>query len=55
MIIPAPNRRVEAKILRQLRSEFPAVWSDISIALRGFNDHSLHMLVLEGNVGIGNV
>ena len=25
----------------------PAVWSDISNAMRGFKDHSLHMLVLD--------
>ena len=33
--------------LRPLRSELSAVWSDILNAMRGFKDHSLHMLVLE--------
>ena len=46
-ILPAPNREVEAMNLRLIRSELLAVMSDISNALRGFKDHSLHLLVLE--------
>ena len=30
--------------LRPLRAELPAVWSDISNAMRGFKNHSLHIL-----------
>ena len=33
--------------LRPLRAELPAVLSDISNAMRGFKNHSLHMLVLD--------
>ena len=47
VIIPAPNRELEARNLRPLRSELPEVWSDISNAMRRFKDHSLHMLVLD--------
>ena len=47
VIISAPNREIEMENLRPLRAELPAVWSDISNALRGFKDHSLHMLVLD--------
>ena len=33
--------------LRPLRAELPTVWSDISNVMRGFNNHSLHILVLD--------
>ena len=46
VIISAPNRMIEKENLRILRAELPAVWSDISNAMRGFKDHALHMLVL---------
>ena len=52
MIIPALNRKVEARTLRTLLSELPAVWSDISNAMRGLKDHSLHMLVLDKALGL---
>ena len=52
VIIPAPNGKVEARNLRPLRSELPSVWSDISKAMRGFEDHSLHMLVLDEVLGL---
>ena len=51
VIIPAPNREVEAMNLRLLRSELPAVWSDISYAMGGLKDHFLHMLVLDEVLG----
>ena len=47
VIISAPNRMIEMENLRSPRAELPAVWSDISNALRGFKDHALHMLVLD--------
>ena len=47
VIVSAPNRKIEMENLRPLRAELPAVWSDISNAMRGFKDHALHMLVLE--------
>ena len=47
VIISAPNRMTEMENLRPLRAELPAVWSDISNAMRGFKDHALHMLVLD--------
>ena len=52
VIIPAPNRELEARNLRPLRSELPEVWSDISNAMRGVKDHSLHMLVLDEVLGL---
>ena len=50
MIISAPNRMMEN--LRPLKAELPAVWSDISNAMRGFKDHALHMLVLDEVLGL---
>ena len=47
VIISASKREVEAKNLRPPRAELPVPWSDISTAMRGFKDHSLHMLVLD--------
>ena len=47
MIKPATNREVETRNLRQLRSVLLAVFSDISNAIRGLKDHSIHMLVLD--------
>ena len=52
VIISAPNREIEMENLRQLRAELPAVWSDISNAMRGFKDHSRHMLVLDEVLGL---
>ena len=52
LIISAPNRGLEMENLRPLRAELPSVWSDISNAMRGFKDHSLHMLVLDEVLGL---
>ena len=52
VIISAPNREIEMENLRPLRAELPAMWSDISNAMRGFKDHSLHMLVLDEVLGL---
>ena len=52
VIISAPNRLIEMENLRPLKSELPAVWSDISNAMRGFKDHALHMLVLDEVLGL---
>ena len=52
VIISAPNRMIEMENLRSLRAELPAVWSDISNAMRGFKDHALHMLVLDEVLGL---
>ena len=38
--------------LRPLRAELPAVWPDILNAMRGFKNHSLHMLVLDEVLGL---
>ena len=51
-IISAPNRGIEMDNLKPLRAELPAVWSDISNAMRGFKNHSLHMLVLDEVLGL---
>ena len=50
--IPAPNRGLEANNLIPCSSELPAVWSDISNALRGLKDHSLHNVVLDVVLGL---
>ena len=50
--ISAPNRMIEMENLRPLKAELPAVWSDISNAMRGFKDHALHMLVLDEVLGL---
>ena len=52
VIISSPNREIEMENLRLLRAELPRVWSDISNAMRGFKDHSLHMLVLDEGLGL---
>ena len=52
VIISAPNRMIEMENLRPLRAELPAVWLDISNAMRGFKDHALHMLVLDEALGL---
>ena len=52
VIISVPNREIEVVNLRPLRAELPAVWSDISNAMRGFKDHSLHLLVLDEVLGL---
>ena len=41
VIISAQNRGIDMENLRPLRAELPAVWSDISNAMRGFKNHSL--------------
>ena len=52
VIISAPNRMIEMENLRPLRAELPAVWSDISNAMRRLKDHALHMLVLDEVLGL---
>ena len=52
VIISAPNRGIEMEDLRPFRAELPAMWSDISNAMRGFKNHSLHMLVLDELLGL---
>ena len=52
VIISAPNRMIEMENLKPLRAELPAVWSDISNALRKFKDHALHILVLDEVLGL---
>ena len=52
VIIPAPNREVEATILKLLRSELPAKWSDISNAVKRLKDHLLQMLRLDKVLGM---
>ena len=52
VIISAANRGIEMQNLRPLRAELSAVWSGISNAMRGFKNHSLHMLVLDEMLGL---
>ena len=48
VIKSAPNREIKVENLRPLRSELPA----ISNAMRGFKDHSLHMLMFDKVLGL---
>ena len=50
--ISAPNCEIEMENMRPIRVELPAVWSDFSNAMRGFKNHSLHMLVLDEVLGL---
>ena len=43
---------MESRNLRPLRAELPAVWSDISKAMRVLKDHSLPMLVFDEVLGL---
>ena len=52
MIISALSREVEARNLRLPRAELLAVWSEISNAMKGFKNHSRHMLVLDEVLGL---
>ena len=52
VIISARNLMIEMENLRPLKDELPAVWPDISNAMRGFKDHALHMLVLDEVLGL---
>ena len=52
MIIPAPNRVVDPDNYYPSRSELPAVWADISNAIRGLRDCSTTRLVLDGVLGL---
>ena len=52
MITPAPNRIVDPKNYYLLRSNFPAVWADISNAIQGFKDCSTTWLVLGEVLGL---
>ena len=52
VIISAPNCGKETENLKPLRVELPTVWSEISNAMRGFKNHSLHMLVLDEALGL---
>ena len=47
VIISAPNRGIKIENLT-----LPAVWSDISNAMRGFKNQILHMLVLDEMLGL---
>ena len=52
VIIPAPNRIVDPNNYYPLRSEFPAVWTDILNAIQGFNDCSTIRVVLDEVLGL---
>ena len=43
---------IKMENLRPLKAELPAVWSDISNAMRGLKDHAVHMLVLDEVLGL---
>ena len=52
VFISVPYRGIEMENLRPLRTELIAVWSDISNAMRGFKNYSLHMQVLYRVLGL---
>ena len=47
VIISAANCGIEMENLRPLKAELPALWSDISNAIRGLRNHALHIIVLD--------
>ena len=47
MLMAAPNRELEPKDLRLLRSEVAAAWVGISYALRGFYELADYLIVLD--------
>ena len=47
MLMAAPNRELEPKVLRLLKSEVAAAWVGISFALRGFHDLADDLIVLD--------
>ena len=47
VMIYAPNQQVDLNLCYPLRSELPAIWSDISNASQGFKDHSTTRIVLD--------
>ena len=50
VLIAAPNRELERKSLRLLRSKLDANRADISLALRGFYDFADILIVLDENL-----
>ena len=52
VIIPAPNSELDEKSLKLLRAEMPAVWSDISNAMRGLKANSLYLIVFDEVLGL---
>ena len=52
VIIPAPNRTVDPNNYYPSRSELPAIWANISIAIQGFKDCSTTRLVLDEVLGL---
>ena len=52
VIISTPNRMIEMENLIPLWAELPAMWSDISNAMRRFKDPALHTLVLDEMLGL---
>ena len=52
VIISAPKSELDEKSLKLLRAELPAVWSDISNAMRGLKASSLYLIVLDEVLGL---
>ena len=52
VIISAPNREIVMKNLRSLRAELSVAWSDISNVMRGLENYSLLVLVLDEVLGL---
>ena len=55
VIISAPNRMIEMENLRPLKAELPAVWSDISNAMRGFQGPRATHVGVGRSAGVGTV
>ena len=52
VIIPKPNRSVDHDNYYPLRSDFPAVWADISNTIQGLQEHSTTRVVLDEVLGL---
>ena len=52
VIILTPNRAVDHDTYYPLRSDFPAVWADVSNAIQGVREHSTTRVVLEEVLGL---
>ena len=52
VMIPAPNRQADPDFNYPIRSELPAIWSDMSSAIQRFKDHSMTLVVLDEGLGL---
>ena len=51
-MISGPTRQVDPNLYYPLQSELPVIWSEISIAIQVFRDHSTASVVLDQGLGL---